>query len=241
MSLRIRVFVQMSDVSKMNSPVPLNEEQRIHALRQYAILDSEPEQSFDDIAALAAYICDVPMATITLVDSDRQWFKSRIGVEATETPRNVSFCAHTILGKDPLIVRDALDDPRFSGSPLVQENPKIRFYAGFPLTTTDEHNLGALCAIDKRPRELSAAQQTAMAALSRQVMALLNLRRASASLADALSRVKTLEGLLPMCAWCKRIRDEDGHWSRLEQYFAEHSSASFTHGICEDCLQQMKP
>ena len=225
----------------MNSPVPLNEEERLQALKQFGILDSESERTFDDLAALAAYICDVPMATITLVDSDRQWFKSRIGIEATETPRNISFCAHTILGKVPLIVKDALNDPRFSGSPLVQENPKIRFYAGFPLTSSDEHSLGALCAIDRRPRELTEAQQTAMGSLSRQVMALLNLRRTSASLADALSRVKTLEGLLPMCAWCKRIRDENGQWSRLEQYLSARTSASFTHGICQECLQQLKP
>jgi GAF domain-containing protein len=223
----------------MNAPVPLNETQRLSALRQYAILDTQAEEAFDDLAALAAFICDVPMATITFVDEKRQWFKSRIGVNESETPREISFCGHTILGKEPLIVPDALEDARFVASPLVQGEPHIRFYAGFPLTTPDELHIGALCAIDRKPRELSPGQRSAMKALARQVMALMDLRRVSAGLADALTRVRTLEGLLPICAWCKRIRDDGGHWHRLERYLGERVAADFTHGICPDCYEKV--
>ena len=225
----------------MKAPIPENEAQRLAALRDYHILDTAPEQTYDDIVALAAYICEVPIAVISLVDESRQWFKSKVGLKDQETPRDVAFCAHAILQTEPMIVRDALKDTRFADSALVTRPPNIRFYAGFPLATPEGFNLGILCAIDRKPRRLSAEQHRAMQALARQVMALLQLRRVAADLAGALEKVKTLTGLLPICAWCKRIRDDKGYWSQVEAYVHEHTGADFTHGICPECLEKQRP
>ena len=211
------------------------------ALRDYHILDTAAEQTYDDITALAAYICEVPIAVISLVDESRQWFKSKHGLTEVETPRDVAFCAHAILQTEPMIVQDALKDTRFADSALVTRSPHIRFYAGFPLATPGGLALGMLCAIDRKPRQLSAEQHHAMQALARQVMALLELRRVSAGLAEALEKVKTLRGLLPICAWCKRIRDDKGYWSQVEKYIHEHTGADFTHGICPECLEKQRP
>jgi GAF domain-containing protein len=225
----------------MKAPIPDNEAERLAALREYHILDTAAEQTYDDITALAAYLCEVPIAMISLVDESRQWFKSRLGLNERETPRDVAFCAHAILQSEPLIVRDALKDSRFSDSALVTRSPHIRFYAGFPLTSPEGFALGTLCAIDRRPRQLSAEQKTAMQALARQVMALLELRRVSGRMAEVLDKVKTLHGLLPICAWCKRIRDDHGYWSQVEAYVHEHTGADFTHGICPECLEKQRP
>ena len=226
---------------RMKAPIPENEAKRLAALREYRILDTAAEQTYDDITALAAYICEVPIAVISLVDESRQWFKSKHGLTEPETPRDVAFCAHAILHTEPTVVPDALKDTRFADSALVTGSPHIRFYAGFPLATPDGFALGMLCAIDRKPRRLSAEQHRAMQALARQVMALLELRRVSAGLAEALEKVKTLSGLLPICAWCKRIRDDKGYWSRVEAYFHEHTGADFTHGICPECLEEQRP
>ncbi len=212
--------------------------QRLAALREYRILDTPPEQVYDDIARLAAHVCRVPMAMISLVDVSRQWFKSRLGILTQETCREVSFCTHTILMPKPLIVPDATKDARFANSPLVKEDPHIRFYAGFPLLNPEGVAVGSLCAVDNKPRRISAAQQLAMEALARQVMALLELRRVSARLAHELEHVKTLQGLLPICAWCKRIRDDHGYWTKVEAYLQANTDADFTHGICPDCLDR---
>lgn len=225
----------------MRAPIPDNEAQRLAALQEYRILDTVAEQAYDDIVALAAYLCDVPIALISLVDESRQWFKSRLGLNEKETPRDVAFCAHAILQTEPLIVRDALKDTRFSDNALVTGSPHIRLYAGFPLVNPDGFALGTLCVIDRKPRRLSAEQKTAMQALARQVMALLELRRVSAQMAKALEKVKTLHGLLPICAWCKRIRDDKGYWSQVEAYIHAHTGADFTHGICPDCFEKQRP
>lgn len=224
----------------MNAPLPSDESERLAALREYAILDTAAEQTYDDLTALAAYICDVPMANISLVDEDRQWFKSRVGINENETPRNIAFCAHTILGTEPLIVRDAEADERFASSPLVTGESRVRFYAGFPLETPEGHRLGALCVLDRKPRRLMPAQETAMRALARQVMALLDLRRNSARLAEALEKVRTLEGLLPVCSWCRKIRDEAGSWKSLESYVHTKTNAEVTHGICPECAAHVR-
>ena len=225
----------------MKAPLPKNEAQRLAALKEYHILDTAPEQIYDDITALAAHLCDAPIAMVSLVDESRQWFKSKLGLNPRETPRDVAFCAHAILQSEPLIVRDAMKDARFADSALVTRSPHIRFYAGFPLASPEGFALGTLCAIDRKPRQLSAAQKQAMQALSRQVMALLELRRVSARMAEVLEKVKMLHGLLPICAWCKRIRDDHGYWSQVEAYVHEHTGADFTHGICPECLEKQRP
>jgi GAF domain-containing protein len=226
----------------MIARTPDNEAERLEALRNYHVLDTAPEQTYDDLTTLAAHICGVPIALISLVDESRQWFKSKTGLQQPqETSREVAFCAHAILQREPLIVRDATKDKRFADSALVTGEPYIRFYTGFPLMNAEGLALGTLCVIDHRPRTLTAAQQNALQALSRQAMALLELRRVSARLAEALEHVKTLQGLLPICAWCKRIRDDRGYWSQVEAYLHDNTGADFTHGICPECLEKALP
>ncbi|MGE6690086.1 PAS domain S-box protein [Stutzerimonas stutzeri] len=145
---------------------------RLAALLRYEILDTPEESIFDDFTELAAQICDTPIALISLVDDRRQWFKSRVGLDVCETPREISFCTHTILGEAIFEVPDTLQDARFSANPLVIGDPKIRFYAGAPLTSPDGYNLGTLCVIDRRPRQLSAGQRETLERLARQVIRL---------------------------------------------------------------------
>ncbi len=156
---------------------PANEAERLAALRALEILDSQPEESFDELTALAASICRAPIAVISLIDDDRQWFKSRIGLALCETSRESSFCTQTILQPDLLVVPDAWADERFAENPLVTSAPGIRFYAGAPLLTPEGHALGALCVIDHRPRELTAEQLDALRTLSHVVVTQLLLRR----------------------------------------------------------------
>ena len=137
-------------------PIPPDEAKRLHLLHALNLLDTPAEPVFDRITRLAAKILNVPFALVSLVDTDRQWFKSRFGLDATETPRNVAFCAHTIMQTEPMIVQDAMEDPRFKDNPLVNGNPNIRFYAGVPLLTSEGLAIGTLCAIDTKPRLLSA-------------------------------------------------------------------------------------
>jgi PAS domain S-box-containing protein len=157
--------------------LPKKEAERLAALRGLGILDTPPELAYDELSALAAYICQTPIALISLVDEDRQWFKSRVGLTARETPRDVAFCAHTILEPDLMVVRDATADERFANNPLVTSPPRIRFYAGAPLVTPEGHALGTLCVIDYQPRDLTAEQARALRALSHQVVAQLRLNK----------------------------------------------------------------
>jgi GAF domain-containing protein len=161
----------------MAAAKPINEAGRIAALEKYAILDSDPEQSFDDLTLLASFICKTPIALISLVDEDRQWFKSRVGMDAKETSRDIAFCSTAILQSDVFVVPDALKDDRFRDNPLVVSDPHIRFYAGAPLINEDGYALGTLCVVDCAPRELAPDQKEALKALSRLVLAQLEFRR----------------------------------------------------------------
>ena len=161
----------------MTRPQPPDESLRLSALRSFQILDTPRERSFDDLTALAGTVCRTPIAAVSLIDEGRQWLKSVIGLDAAESPREISFCTHAILGSDLFVVPDACQDPRFAHNPAVAGDPQIRFYAGVPLITTDGYALGTLCVADHVPRELSEEQCESLRAIARQVMALLELRR----------------------------------------------------------------
>ncbi|MDJ0974371.1 MAG: GAF domain-containing protein [Planctomycetota bacterium] len=218
------------------APEPLKEAERLAALEAYRVLDTEPERSYDDITACAAQLCDTPIALVSLVDKERQWFKSRVGLDATETPRDFAFCAHAILEVGPLVVRDATVDPRFADNPLVTQAPDIRFYAGAPLVTPEGHGLGTLCVIDREPRELDAQRLEALSALARLVVDQLEMRKANAALADALERVRVLEEFLPMCTGCKKVRGDDNTWHSVDEYLWNFSGSPVSHGVCPDCV-----
>jgi signal transduction histidine kinase len=168
----------------IEAPLPANETQRLDALRALDILDTMPEVEYDDFTMLASRICGTPIALISLIDEKRQWFKSRIGLDAQETSRNVAFCSHAILPNPPelLEVDNATNDPRFHDNPLVTGAPHIRFYAGAPLITEDNLPMGTLCVIDREPRHLSASQRDALQALARQVSTRFDLRAAQKKL-----------------------------------------------------------
>jgi anti-sigma regulatory factor (Ser/Thr protein kinase) len=201
-----------------------DETARLAALRSYRILDTKPEHRFDDLAMLASQVCDAPIALITLVDAHRQWFKSHIGTDLTETPRSLSFCAHAMLDREIFIVPDAREDPRFRDNPLVTGDPNVRFYAGASLTSREGEPLGALCVIDHVPRTLTEDQSDALNALRRQAEAQLELRRnlmeletalaardraeeaqqqLVAELRHALDEVNKLSALIPLCSVCQ--------------------------------------
>lgn len=223
----------------MKAPLPPNEAQRLKTLRGYDVLDTPPEPAFDDLTLLAAQICQVPIAVVSLVDEKRQWFKSIIGLSATETSRDVAFCAHAIFNPDDLLeVRDAQLDLRFSDNPLVITDPHIRFYAGAPLVAPDGVALGTLCVIDRVPRVLSDEQKASLRALSRTVISQLELRRTLAVhrlLEDQLQllnasleqkvEARTSDLLIAATAFESQeslmITDSDGVILRVNQAFTE--------------------
>lgn len=193
----------------MRAPLPATEDARLEALEDLEILDTPPEQEYDDLALIASEICGTPISMISFVDRERQWFKSRVGMSSAETSRDAAFCAHAILQRGLFVVADATKDPRFSDNPLVTADPQIRFYAGAPLRTADGHALGTLCVMDRTPRQLTERQEDALRALSRQVEAQLELRRlviqqrqeTNEALHDKDVEVKVLVEQMPAVLW----------------------------------------
>ena len=216
----------------MKAPLPGNETERLRMLELYHILDTAEEAAFDDITRLGAIVCDTPICLISLIDDKRQWFKSRVGLSATETSRDIAFCAHAILQDDVFEVEDALLDQRFAENPLVTSAPHIRFYSGAPLTVASGIALGTLCVIDHEPRQLTTQQTEGLKILRQMVVTQLELRR-------ALGDLQLLNQMLPMCAWCRSIRDDSGAWQPLDKYVA--GAFSVTHGICPQCSKALHP
>ncbi len=205
----------------MKAPVPANEQERVGALRASGIVDTAPERSYDQLAELAASICGTPIAIVSLIDSDRQWFKSKVGLSVTETSRDIAFCAHAIVHGDLLVVPDAATDQRFADNPLVTSDPHIRFYAGAPLVTPEGHALGTLCVLDHVPRQLSEQQLEALRVLSSQAVAQIELRKTKAelrmaetstdSVMEALRASEEFKGRLLACSRdCIKVLDLDG-------------------------------
>ncbi|MDH5392470.1 MAG: ATP-binding protein [Gammaproteobacteria bacterium] len=161
------------------APLPVNEEQRLSVLENYDILDTLPEQDFDDLTLIASQICNTPIALISLLDDHRQWFKSKTGLDVSETSKDIAFCAHAILQDEVFIINDAFKDERFHDNPLATAAPHVRFYAGAPLIAPGGEKIGTLCVIDDHAREITVEQQHALVALSRQVMSQLELRAAN--------------------------------------------------------------
>lgn len=199
------------------APLPVGETKRLEALNSYNILDTDDEQSYDDLTHLACILCATPISTITLVDRDRQWFKSMVGVENREDPRAVSFCAHAILEPGSLLhVEDASMDARFAKNPLVVGGPQIRFYAGVPLVTKEGAALGTICVIDREPRRLNPAQQEALHCLARRAVAQIEMRGALAELQQQ-SLTDGLTGAWNRRAFDMLLQKEWARQSRLAQ------------------------
>lgn len=186
------------------APKPANEAERLVALRSYAILDTEFEKRFDDLARLAGRLTDMPISLISLVDEDRQWFKAKEGLEVRETPRDQAFCGYALLSDRSLVVQDATHDERFADNALVTGQPGVRFYAGFPLIDRDGYTLGTLCVLDIKPRDLTDAQRELLTGLSMSVITALELHRAMRNLQE-LAMTDALTGLPNRVAFNDRL------------------------------------
>ena len=192
--MAIALVVDKFEIMAVPYPVPVNEAERLRTLRSYKILDTKPEERFDELTRLAALICGVPISLISLIDTDRQWFKSRFGLDVEETPRAQAFCTHAIMQPEMFVVPDAMKDERFAHNPLVTGDLHIRFYAGAPLAARDGHLLGTLCVIDHKPHTLTEAQKEALKIVGRLVIANFELRRDLQELRDALAARDAAEG-----------------------------------------------
>lgn len=240
------------------APQPIDEKERLSCLRSYEILDTEDERRFDDITKAVAKLCDVEIALISLVDQDRQWFKSRYGLEAKETPRDISFCGHAIMGDDIFIVEDAKGDTRFCDNPLVLGGPKISFYAGVPLITPDNFKIGTLCVIDSRPKKLTELQIQLVKTFARNVVELFELSLKNKALKILNTQYLDVQTMVQAGAWELVVATGVTKWShqiyeiyQLPQgtptntidglsYYAAHEQEKLT-TLIGQCINQKIP
>jgi GAF domain-containing protein len=222
-------------------------EQRLTILQSSGILDTPPEEQFDDLTRVASFICKTPISLISLLDEKRQWFKSRVGLDATETPIEQAFCLHAIEKPEVMVIRDAWEDGRFAANPLVTGAPNIRFYAGAPIITKEGVALGTLCAIDRRPRDLEPEALIVLQALARQAATLLELRNLVDAYHHALvmkdhaeREAEELRKLLPMCSYCRDVRDDNDYWQHLDGYLTSHAHVDLSHTVCPKCMPRAR-
>jgi len=233
----------------MREPKLLDEEGRLAALIRYDVLDTPPEAPFEKITSLVQDVLQVPISAVSLIDREKQWFKSIQGLDTRQTPRSISFCGHTIRTDDALIVADALQDPRFSSNPLVLGEPHIRSYAGVPLRSPDGYNVGALCAIDTVPREFSVAQLGILRSFASLVVDELELRRIAGRdhLTGALTRRGFVEQLKKEISRCRRhgresvlvLMDID-HFKRVNDSFGHPAGDSVLKAVSSACVQALR-
>jgi diguanylate cyclase (GGDEF)-like protein/PAS domain S-box-containing protein len=229
----------MENVRMIAPATPANEQDRVAALHAAAVLDTEPEEDFDGVARLAAAICETPIARVSLVDGDRQFFKSCVAGGAGEgTPRDISFCGHAILEEDLFIVEDTLADERFADNPLVLGEDQVRFYAGAPLITKEGHALGALCVLDHKPRQLSESQQDALRTLGSQVVSQLELRQRVHRLKASDVRFKTLSDTAPIGIF---ETDADGTCTFINAYLCDLIGVSADVALGNNWVQAIHP
>lgn len=222
----------------MKPPIPSNELQRLAALEELGILDTPQEEAFDDITKLAATLCNTPVALVSLVDGARQWFKSRVGTELTETPRDIAFCAHAICGAETFIVEDAAKDGRFADNPLVTGPESVRFYAGVPLVNDEGLALGALCVMDRVPRKLDPKHQHVLKVLGEQVMARLDLQRQIREREKAEERLLRLNQLHAMLS---RVNAATIHIRDRSQLFETTCKLAVEWGLAAAWIAQIQP
>jgi GAF domain-containing protein len=219
--------------------------QRLSALAKYDILDTAAEADFDQLAELARTVCQVPIVTISFVDSRREWFKARIGLDVPELALKESFAPHVLAGPQVLVVPDASQHAKMAALPVVSGPEGIRFVAGIPLVTRAGIAIGALCVMDRTPRShFSIEQRTALQTIARQVMAQMDLRRTVQDLAVTLCQKVAAEAaanelrlLLPMCSECKNVRSDEDYWIAVDEYLTSHSHRRLAYGVCEECRE----
>lgn len=221
------------------APIPSGEDRRLDALHRFGVLDTPPERTFDDIVLQAAALCDAPMAVLSLIDRERSWVKAAHGLERGELPRDVAFCSHAICQEEPLVVPDALLDERFMDNELVTGAPFVRAYAGAPVHVQGQR-FGTVAVVDLVPRAFDAGDLDSLQTLARLAGDQFELRRRAAELSRTLERLRTLEGLLPVCRECGDVRDGDG-WLPMDHYLAAHTGSLVSHGMCPVCLPRYFP
>ncbi|WP_396930110.1 diguanylate cyclase [Mycolicibacterium sp.] len=226
-------------MSEAGFPIPANERERLSVLADYNIMDSLPEQAYNDFAKLASAICGTPIALITLLDEQRQWFKANVGLGVSETPRSQAFCAHAIMNPDEVMtVEDARADERFVSNPLVTGDPGIRFYAGAPLVAPTGEALGTICVIDRQPRTLTETQREALEILSREIIVQLELRRSIETLEQAvLDQEKYVELLQEYQRDIEKVRVHLESQSVTDVLTGVKNRRSFDITLEEECMR----
>jgi len=216
-------------MSNKSYPIPHNETSRLKALQEYKVMDTLPEQAYDNFTRLAALICKTPIALITLLDEERQWFKSRIGLEKTEIPREDSICNHAIIAPDSiLVVNDATQDQRFVNNPLVVSEPNVRFYAGMPLVTSSGEALGTICVMDDKPHAITPEQLDALRVLASEVMGQFELRRSIAHLEQSvLKQEQYIDQLQDYQRELEKVRADFENQSLTDPLTGVHNRRSF--------------